>query len=263
MNVNVQDLLITSLDTITCFSLQGEPRFILDELQDATIANAEEKVDLTGRAGRKLGSLKRNKAVTITGTNGMISGGMLEAQVGSAFENKEDAEVKRTEYLTVGADNTVTLSFDASGKAGEEISAVWVKDGSGVASKKLTQDTAAASGKFAYSTTDKKITFADADVNEGDEVVVFYFSKVKAAVLSNDSTKFSEKLDTYVDCSGEDKCGNVYYVQVHIPKGDFSGEFDIALGDDQATHPFTIESLAGSCGAGGMLWTYTVFGVDA
>lgn len=44
--VNVADLMITSLDTITAYALDGVPKFILDELQDVTIANTQEKLIL-------------------------------------------------------------------------------------------------------------------------------------------------------------------------------------------------------------------------
>lgn len=43
--------------------------FTLDELQSASIANSEEKQDITGKQGRKLTSLKKNKSVTVSGTN--------------------------------------------------------------------------------------------------------------------------------------------------------------------------------------------------
>ena len=44
----------------------------LYEPQSATIANTEEKQDITGKGGRKLTSIKRNKAVTISANNGMF-----------------------------------------------------------------------------------------------------------------------------------------------------------------------------------------------
>lgn len=52
-------------------------------------------------------------------------------------------------------------------------------------------------------------------------------------------------------------------VQFDIPRADFSGDFDLAMGDNQTVHAFEAESLAGSCGNGGALWNYTVFGTVA
>ena len=84
--MNIKDITITSLETITAFNVvTGNYRFTLDELQNATIANTQESTEITGKGGRKLSSLKRNKAVTISGTNGLVSGGLLEVQTGGKF----------------------------------------------------------------------------------------------------------------------------------------------------------------------------------
>ena len=99
--MNINDITITSLETINAFDIvTGAFKFTLDELQNATIAQTQEKTDITGKQGRKLNSLKKNKAVTISGTNGLVSGGLLEMQVGSEFENKKTT-VKWHDYLTV------------------------------------------------------------------------------------------------------------------------------------------------------------------
>ena len=66
--VNVNELTLTSLERIIGYNLGGEYLWTLDELQNTTISNTQEKVDITGKQGRKLNSLKRNKAVKVTGT---------------------------------------------------------------------------------------------------------------------------------------------------------------------------------------------------
>ena len=83
-----KDITITSLETITAFDVvTGNYKFTLDELQSATIANTQDTQEITGKGGRKLANIKRNKAVTISGASGMISGGLLEAQTGSKFNH--------------------------------------------------------------------------------------------------------------------------------------------------------------------------------
>ena len=87
--MNINDITITSLETINAFDIvTGAFRFTLDELQNATIAQTQEKTDITGKQGRKLNSLKKNKAVTVSGTNGLVSGGLLEMQVGSSLRTR-------------------------------------------------------------------------------------------------------------------------------------------------------------------------------
>ena len=265
--LNVNDVTITSLDIITAYSLAGVPRFILDELSDAQISNTQEKEDITGKGGRKLNSLKKNKAVTVSGTNGLLSAGLLEAQTGNEFEHKAAASVEWSESLIIN-ENEAATSYKAVGTVGAEITALYIKDASGAAQTKLEQAATAADGKFAYAPATKKLTFNSGDYTDGTEIIVFYVRKVAGDVLSNNSEKYSEKLRLIIDATAEDKCSNVYHLQIEIPKADFNGDFDIQMGDSQATHAFEAESLVnsascGGSGKGGNLWTWTIFGANA
>lgn len=257
----VNDVAITSLETISAFELvTGDFLFTLDEMQSATIANTQEKQDITGKGGRKLSSLKRNKGVTISGNSGLVSGGLMEVQTGSKFENKV-TEVMWTDYLTVTG-GKATTNFTAVGTEGAEIEGLYTKDANGVMSAEpLVQDAAVAAGKFTYAPATKELAF-NTDIADGTEIVVYYKRKITANVLENVADVYSKKCTLYIDALGEDKCGNVYRVQFFIPKADFSGEFSIELGDNQTVHAFEAESLSGACGANSHLWTYTIFGVN-
>ena len=260
--MNINDITITSLEAINAFDpVTGDYRFTLDELQNAKIANTQDKTDITGKGGRKLGSLKKNKAVVISGTNGLVSGGLMEAQTGGRFK-KEASPVMVPEILTITDDKAVT-QYKATGTAGNEIDSVYIIGADGTRGTKLTQATAAAKDKFAYDPTTKTLTFNANDYEDGTEIAVYYFRKVEANVLDNISDVYSDKCALYVDALGEDKCNNVYYIQFYIPKADFSGNFDIEIGDNQTVHAFEAESLAGACGKKGKLWTYTVVGANA
>lgn len=258
--MNINDIAITSLEVISGFDIAtGAYLFSLDELQSASIANSEEKQDITGKQGRKLTSLKKNKSVVISGTNGLVSGGLFELQVGSKFENKV-TEVMWTDYLTV-ADSAATTTYTAVGTEGAEISAVYVKNTDGTLGAAMTQAAQAAAGVFAYTPSDKKLTFSNLD--NGTEIVVYYMRKIQANTLENLSDNYSGKCALYIDALGEDKCANVYRIQFYIPKADFSGEFSLEMGDNQTVHAFEAEALAGGCGGTSALWTYTIFGVNA
>lgn len=260
--MNINDITITSLEVITAFDIvTGNFKFALDELQNATIAQTQEKTDITGKQGRKLNSLKRNKAVTISGTNGLVSGGLLELQTGGEFENKATT-VMWTDYLTVSG-NGATTSYKAVGTTGNEIESVYVKNADGTLGEALTQDAAVAAGKFTYDPLTKKIAFNEGDITDGTEIVVYYFRKIQADVLENMSDNYSGKCSLYIDAFAEDKCANVFRIQFYIPKADFNGEFSFEMGDNQSVHAFEAESLAGACGMSGTLWTYTIFGANA
>lgn len=255
--MNIPDITITSVETITAFDIvSGAYLFTLDELQGVTIAQSQEKTDITGKQGRKLATLKRNKAVTISGTNGMVSHGLLERQTGSAFENKA-TEVMWTDYLTVQS-HKATTSWKAIGTAGAEIDALYLKNADGTLGTELEQDSTAAAGKFAYAPATKELTF-HTDVADNTEIVVYYKRKITANILNNESDVYSGKAALYIDALCEDKCANVYRLQIFMPKADFDGEFSFEMGDNQTVHEFSADALAGACGAGGQFFTYTLF----
>lgn len=254
------DLTITSLETITAFALNtGSYLFTLDELQNASIANTEEKVDITGKQGRKLNTLKRNKAATVSGANGMLSGGLLELQTGGTF-NEGNTEVMWRDFLTITS-NAAETKYKAIGTRGAEIMELYILTTDGTAQVELEQAANAAEGKFAYNPSTKVLSFSG--LEDGTEIAVLYKRKISAEVLTNDSGVYSKKCELYIDAIGEDKCSNIYHVQFHFPKVDFSGEFTIDLGDDQVVHNFEADCLSGACGSGGKFWDLIVFGENA
>lgn len=259
--MNINDITITSLEVITAFDIAtGNYKFTLDELQSATIAQSQEQTEITGKQGRKLATLKKNKSVTISGTNGLVSGGLLELQTGGSFETKT-TEVLWTDYLTVNS-NAATTTYKATGTTGNEIDAVYVKNSDGTLGTVLEQAAAVAEGKFTYTPNTKALAFNEGGIADGTEIVVYYKRRIQADVLENMSDKYSGKCALYIDALAEDKCSNIYRIQFYIPKADFNGEFSFEFGDNQTIHAFEAEALSGACGADGALWTYTIFGVN-
>lgn len=263
--VVVNDLSITSLETIMAFVINGGAHlFTLDELQNANIANSQDNTALTGKGGRTIGQLKRNKSVNVSGTNGMVSMGLVEVEVGSAGEHRASTSVKVPDYLTI-VDNKATTTYKAIGTEGNEIQEVIVKNPDGTINKRLEQDATASAGKFAYDPTTKELTFhKDDDIADNTAIVVYYIRNVEGDVISNISDNYSEIVEMYIDALAEDKCHNIYHVQFYIPYADFTGTFDLAMGDTQTTHGFEATSLASACTNGSTkFWDLTVFGADA
>ena len=255
-DIDVRKLSITEIDQITCFNNAGELEFIMDEIQEGAINNTQEKVDITGRGGRKIGSLKKNKAVTITATNGLLVGGALAAQTGTAVE-QGSFKVRKTEVVAVNS-NKATLTGTPVGTVGAEIGYAYLKNANGSLGKKFEQDaTASATGKFAYAT--KEITFFEGDIANGAEIVVFYDEEVTSAKISNDSETYSKTLKMFVDVTAQDNCDNQYHGQFIINRADFSGEFNISMGGDHTVHAIEAESLAGGCTGSTNLWDFIVY----
>lgn len=258
MSVDVSKLIITEVAQITAFNNAGELEFIMDEVQNGTIQNSQEKSDITGRNGRKIASLKKNKAVTVSATNGMLVGGALAAQTGTDVE-QGTFKVRITDVMTV-KNNTCKTSRTAVGVTGAEIGTIYLKNANGSLGAKMEQDAEAADGKFAYDPTTQEITVSG--LADGTEIVAFYDVEVEAAKISNDSESYSKVLKLYIDVVLQDSCDVEYAGQVIIQRADVSGEFELSLGGDSFAHSFEAESLAGGCSGSTNLWDLVVYGVN-
>ena len=258
MSVDVSKLIITEVAQITAFNNAGELEFIMDEIQNGTISNTQEKSDITGRNGRKIASLKKNKAVTVSATNGVLVGGTLAAQTGTEVE-QGTFNVRITDVMTVQG-NTCRTSRAAVGVTGAEIGTVYVRNANGSLGAKIEQDADAAEGKFKYDPATKEITVSG--VADGTCLIAFYDAEVEAAKISNDSEKYSKVLKLYIDVILQDSCDTEYAGQVIIQRADVSGEFELSLGGDSFAHAFSAESLAGGCTGSTNLWDLVIYGVN-
>lgn len=258
MAVDVSKLTITEIDQITCFNNANELEFIMDEIQNGSINNTQEKVDITGKGGRKIGSLKKNKAVTVSATNGLVVGGALSAQTGSTIE-QGTFKVRVTDVIVVNGDAGVTAQ-EAVGTLGAEIGTLYKKNANGSLGEKLTQVASVTqTGEFAYDNATKALSFFAGDLADGSEVVAFYDVEVESAKISNDSETYSKTLKMYIDIVCEDNCNNQYHGQFIIERADFSGEFELAMGGDPTVHSIEAESLAGGCTGSTNLWDLIIF----
>lgn len=257
MAVDVSKLIVTEVAQITAFNNAGELEFIMDEVQNGTISNTQEKADVQGRNGRKLASLKKNKSVTVSATNGVLVGGALAAQTGTEVE-QGTFNVRITDVMTV-KDNKCKTSKTAAGTAGAEIGVIYLKNANGSLGTKLEQDTAAAAGKFTYDPATQEIVLEG--IADGTELVAFYDAEVESAKISNDSEKYSKVLKLYIDVILQDSCDVEYAGQIIIQRADVSGEFELSLGGDSFAHSFEAESLAGGCSGSTNLWDLVVYSV--
>lgn len=258
--ITLADLTPTSVETITAFDMNGDFLFTLDELQSVTIGHSEDTVEITGRQGRLLNTLKRNKAVTLSGNNGMVSMGMLGAQIG-ADVTSGNVTYLHNERLTVNS-NEATTTYKAVGTAGAEIVAVRLMNGDALGSI-MEQAAQAAEGKFAYNPNTKKLTFNVGELADGTDIAVFYNRKINAHTLTNPSDKYGYKAEIFLDVIMEDMCSKVYRVQFHFFRMDFNGTFDLEFGENQAVHAFEANSLSTGCNSRGELWEATIFVNDA
>lgn len=260
--MNIDKFTITSYDQITGFDrTTGSLDMILDELSDFTLSHEEEKTDITGKSGRIISSLKKNKKVTGKGTNGMLSGGALAAMLGAEIEDGKHV-IRYTDAITVTANKGVTTKT-AIGTIGNEIGTIYVRDANNAyisGGKKLTQTSAEpAAGEFSYNLETKEITFFEGDIADGTEVIAFYDAEVEGKKLANDADNYSKTLQLFIDVTCQDGCDNLFHGQFIIDRADFNGTFDIAGGSDPATLGFEFTSMPNLCTGKSDLWNFILF----
>lgn len=227
------NLALASIESITFFENSGDFGCFLDELSSLSMQNDQTEVDITGKGGRKIGTLKRDKSTTFSGVSALLSGDLLAAQTGGKYEIREAQKVAFREEITLGADpTTVTLSYDAAGPVGKEVDYVLKVVGAGVdKSTAIKQGAAPSATTFTYDPDTKTLTFDANTFVEGDTICVFYMRTVPATVIENSSEKFSKIGTAFIDVMAQDVCDNLYRVQLQIPRAQFSGTFTVDIGD--------------------------------
>lgn len=260
--MNLDKFTITSYDQLSGFNRNtGSLEMILDELNDFTLSHEEEKTDISGKGGRNIGSLKKNKKVTGKGTNGMLSGGALATMLGAEIEDGQHI-IRYTDVITVNSDKGSTAET-AIGALGNEIGTIYVRDANKAyisGGVKLTQTNGVPqTGEFSYNPGTKEISFFAGDVTDGVEVIAFYDTKVTGKKITNKSDNYSETLQVFIDVTCQDGCDNLFHGQFIIPRADFSGMFDIAGGTDPSTLGFEFTSQPNICTGKSDLWDFIVF----
>ena len=95
--------------------------FELDEIQNFTLNNTEETKEITGKGGTVLNTQKTNKAVSGSGTNGLLSGGLMSVQTGSEETTKDIIVKYFEEKVEVSQAGTFTLSKTPVGTEDAEL----------------------------------------------------------------------------------------------------------------------------------------------
>lgn len=260
--MNIDKFTVISYDQFTGFSRTDDNlELILDELNDFTLSQEEEKSDISGKGGRTIGSLKKNKKVTGKGTNGMLSGGALAAMLGTEVEDGEHT-IKYTDSIVVTANKGKTSKI-ATGTAGNEIGLIYIRDANNVyvsGGRRLTQTNVTPNtGEFSYNPATQEITFFADDIADGTEVIAFYDTKLTGKKISNNANNYSKVLSGFLDVTCTDSCDNLFHGQFIIPRADFSGTFDLQGGSDPSTLGFEFNSLPDICTGKSLLWDFIVF----
>ena len=253
MALNFDKYAIASIDSITGFDLSTkECIFILDEIKDATLEGAAETVWSTGKEGRRLSAMKRNKTCSISANNGFIVGGLLAQTIGDGSPEEDFTSatilMPAFERIEVGSGNTVETAFEAEGTTGSEIAFIYKANKDGSQGAKYPQAATASATAFAYDPDDKEITLPTGVFTEGDVVIVFYDYKTKGRKYSNKSDTYAGDVYLVVDVLVKDICdGSLQHSKLVMPKVTIDDNFSFAFGNDMAVQAFRAEANSSIC----------------
>ena len=260
MAITVNGFTITSIETLAGFNREtGVWELYLKELTDAKISCTEDITEITGKGGRILKQIKKNKGVTVSGTSALMSADLMAAQLGAESVFNEKTKIRTTETIVVEGTTAVTVNT-AVGTVGAEIVEIRKVANNGALTDRYTQAEAASEDKFAYNPGTKTITLPT-NVKAGDIVAVIYDYETEGCTITDLSDVYGKTLYTYVTAIGVDVCDVEYKCQFVIPRLSFSGATDIEMSSDsQVTQAFEGTVLVDSCaGADAKLFDFIVF----
>lgn len=254
---------ITSVETIENYSRTDDTCLcILDEIKNVSLANSEDSSDVTGKNDQALFTIKKNKAVTGSGSSGYISGNLMALQTGADPVSGKIKFRKREVIKFTESDTTVTLAETAVGTKGAEILNLLVtvvETEGNETTKQYTQATSATTSKFAYSTSDSTLTLPTETNTKSGYVEVVYEYEKDGASVGNKSGTYGKTTHTFINCLGKNTCDEIYFVQIEIYRCDWNANFTFDLGGDAVEHPFEFKSLVDKCSGENAFWDFKVY----
>lgn len=240
---------IASVDDILAFNNAKELEFKLEDVTNFAMEGTEDALDITGKLGSLLMTIKRNKALTITATNGLVCGGLLAAQFGSDIESGTYNTV--VEYEGVVNSGNLTFTGAVSGTTGNEIGVVYVMTGAN-RGKKLTQGSSTStSGVFTFeegaSENEHILTFNSTDVPNGTKVRFYYEKPTTGSLMADSATKYAKTVRLIINLTLKDPCNGEFHGQIIAERAETSGEFNFSFGDNAVTQDFSSRIMADKC----------------
>lgn len=246
-------------------SSTGKHKCTITQIKSASLSNTQDSVYAEGVDNVRLATFDTNKAATLTFESGVISTGVMSTQLGKDIATVTDNTgiLHREEFtLTTGATTSVTLTYLASGTAGNEIKWIYKADNSGEPGTAYAQDTAASAEKFSYAAATGVITLPTDAFAAGEVVIVDYYPTFSTStVLENNSSSFTTTGDVYLFGFFTNLSTNAdEYLQVWCPAGRVQGAFDFSFGDQVAIQSVSVEANASqNIATQGVMWKFTTY----
>lgn len=265
--LNFDNLIIQTIDRITYKSkATGDIYFIAEDMQDATLSNNEEMIYGSGKAGRRISVLKRNKTASLAFTNGYVSMNQIATQTGDTVESSDTATLETQIYEVIktvtGTPVAASTTYTAEGTAGSELLKIYKRNPDGSQGTAYTQAASVSATEFTYNPSTKALVLPTGVFTEvGTEIIVCYTAKFKGKKVANDGDTFSKDGTAIVDLTIQSVCDDTLYHGILVmDRASANGTFEIVMGGEQTVQAFSCEALPNIC-SGGDYWHLTV--IDA
>jgi hypothetical protein len=259
MGVTTGKYLVQSIERVTGFDIRsGVCEFVVEDIQNATIANTQDTVQQLGKNGTILSISDRNKGSVLTVENGLLTDGLMAAQTGALIDLGTQLVPGYPDSMTTASGVTAVTEFTAQGTVGAEIGLIYKRNTDGSLGEHYLQAATASATEFAYDPSTKTITLPTGVFTAGENVVCFYSISVdNAKRITNDVENYSKTLRVIADIIIEDLCdGQTYLSKFVYYRAKVGGNWDIALGGDSFVHNAEFTALYSGCSTGGerILW---------
>lgn len=249
---------ITSFDKLTGYDTDGNLDIIMENLQDFSIDQQDEKELLPATYNTK--TLKKTQSVIGSGKNEILTIGGFETLLGEHF--KEDNYIVRYGDSVTVTDNKVVLNKVPVGTVGKEIRSICIGIDKKQYPLKLTQKTEDKIDEtsFAYITEDNTILFSDGKFEDDTLLIVYYDISAFGSRIINHVFHYNKVLELYIDVSCQNTNDEKFPGQFHFFQVDFSSEFSISGEKYDSVQNFEFTSLANRRGEHKLWhWDFTVF----
>ena len=248
----INGLVIDRVLQATGFSKStGEPIYRLTQVQNPSLTSSADSQDALDNTGVKILSFDRNASATFSFENAIKDLGLLAAQLGTTV-----TEASATNKVAVPAFDMIDIVEGTTeytlAHTPVVTPVVYVLNGDGSLGVKITNDTAAAEGKFAYA--DGKITIVIGEaIKAGAQLVVMYDyeadgAAAKAVSVEARSNVFAKPHRLVVEVLAYDPCEPdvMIYMYLIFNNAKMSRNFDLTL-DTESAHSVEIECMVDYC----------------
>lgn len=258
---------ITGFLSATGFELGTDQiLFMIDDPQDATISGDADIIWATGRLGRNLYNIKRNKTATIAMNSGFVIGGLLAEQFGDRAPEVSTGDARTILYphfddsmeADTNGDEALT-QYTATGVIGNEIGWIYKVNRDGSSGARFAQAATASATEFSYDPATRTIILPIGQFAPGERVRAWYSTLSDGVRFSNMSDSFARDIRLVCEIMVQDPCdGTESVAKLVYPRVSVSDTFSLSIGSDPVVQAFEGQAMVSMC-EGESLLCYIIF----